>query len=121
MREIGVIAAAFYFRRWWPLRIVAFVTALATPLDGSYWSTVVMHMVAGPLAWVMARFLWHRVSNPVVLGLGLGLGLGLATVYGIVRHHEGAITVTSRLGEGTSFHITWPAYRAKAGDQGQVA
>ena len=36
---------------------------------------------------------------------GTGLGLGLATVYGIVRQCGGALSVTSRAGEGTSFLI----------------
>jgi two-component system cell cycle sensor histidine kinase/response regulator CckA len=38
-----------------------------------------------------------------------GSGLGLATAYSIIRKHDGYITVESKLGEGTTFHIYLPA------------
>jgi PAS domain S-box-containing protein len=41
-------------------------------------------------------------------GPGEGTGLGLAVVHGIVESHEGAITVYSRRGEGSVFHVFLP-------------
>ncbi len=38
-----------------------------------------------------------------------GLGLGLSFVSWIVKAHSGDIQVSSNLGEGTSFRVTFPA------------
>ncbi len=37
-----------------------------------------------------------------------GTGLGLAVVHGIIKKHKGEITITSKVGEGTSVHVYLP-------------
>ena len=43
---------------------------------------------------------------------GRGSGLGLATAYGVLRHHEGGITVESSPGTGTTFQVFLPRSHA---------
>jgi len=47
-------------------------------------------------------------------GPGEGTGMGLSVVHGIVKSHEGAITVDSEPGRGTIFHVYLPVVESIA-------
>ncbi|MBW2578533.1 MAG: response regulator [Deltaproteobacteria bacterium] len=51
----------------------------------------------------------ERIFDPFFTTKSAGRGLGLAASLGIIHRHKGGIQVTSRLGEGTSFRVVFPA------------
>ena len=50
-----------------------------------------------------------RMFEPYFTTKAKGSGLGLATVYSIIKKHQGHIEVESKLGEGTKFHLWLPS------------
>ncbi|WP_298435465.1 ATP-binding protein [Geobacter sp.] len=46
--------------------------------------------------------------------VGKGTGLGLSMAYGIIKQHEGFVTVETSPGEGTTFHVYFPLIQAAA-------
>jgi PAS domain S-box-containing protein len=50
----------------------------------------------------------ERIFDPFYSTKAAGRGLGLSAVLGIIRHHGGAVRVSSTEGQGTAFRVLFP-------------
>jgi len=55
----------------------------------------------------------QKIFDPYFTTKHKGSGLGLATSYAIIKKHDGRITVDSKMGSGTTFHIYLPSSKEK--------
>lgn len=77
--------------------------------DGKYVCITIQDQGVG-----MTKEVMNKIFDPYYTTKSRGSGLGLATVYSIIKNHEGYIFVDSIVGSGTTFTIYLPVTDKKA-------
>jgi signal transduction histidine kinase len=93
-----------------PIAVVVRVTPEAAAIDVQDWG---IGIPPGDIHWSFDRL--HRAANVDQNIAGLGLGLYLSRV--LVERHGGHITVTSAVGQGSTFTVLLPLANANTGVQ----
>jgi CheY-like chemotaxis protein len=77
-----------------------------------------VHVTVSDSGCGMDRATLARVFDPffTTKAQGEGTGLGLSVVHGIMKAHDGAITVYSEPGVGTAFHLYFPLAEGEASE-----
>jgi len=84
--------------------------------EGNYLGLEISDTGCGMTADVQAK-----VFDPFFTTKGAGRGLGLALVQGIIRAHDGAISLRSAPGQGTTFQVLLPCVEKRAEAHSEIA
>ncbi len=68
MREVPLLISVIYLPHWIYMIGVSIITSFGTPPEGSFIATVIIHAVAGPVAWAVYRIFNAHVKNNYLMG-----------------------------------------------------
>ncbi len=68
MREVPLLISVIYLPHWIYMIGISIITSFGTPPEGSFIATVIMHAVAGPVAWIVYRIFKTHIKNNYLMG-----------------------------------------------------